>query len=35
MGSPARKVRKLTDEELESIEYSAINYSKLKEQHKQ
>lgn len=35
MGSPARKVRELTDEEIESIEYSAINYSKLKEQHKQ
>ena len=35
MGSPAKKIRKLTDEEIESIEYSAINYSKLKEQHKQ
>ena len=34
MGSPARKVRKLTDEEIKSIEYSAINYSKLKDQHK-
>ena len=34
MGSPAKKIRKLTDEEIESIEYSAINYSKLKEQHK-
>jgi len=34
MGSPARKVRKLTEEEIKSIEYSAINYSKLKEQHK-
>lgn len=35
MGSPARKVRKLTREEIESIEYSSINYSKLKEKHKQ
>jgi carbonic anhydrase/acetyltransferase-like protein (isoleucine patch superfamily) len=33
MGSPARKVRKLTDEEIESIEYSAINYVKLKNRH--
>jgi carbonic anhydrase/acetyltransferase-like protein (isoleucine patch superfamily) len=35
MGSPARKVRKLSDEELESIEYSANNYVKLKDQHQQ
>ena len=34
MGSPARKIRKLTNEEIESIEYSATNYSKLKDQHK-
>jgi len=34
MGSPARKIRKLTDEEIESIEYSALNYVKLKNQHK-
>ena len=35
MGSPARKIRKLTDNEIESIEYSAKNYSALKDQHKQ
>ena len=35
MGSPARKIRKLTDEEIESIDYSAKNYSELKDQHKQ
>lgn len=35
MGSPVRKVRKLTDDELESIEYSARNYVKLKNQHQQ
>ena len=35
MGSPIRKVRKLTDDELESIEYSALNYVKLKKQHQQ
>lgn len=34
MGSPARKVRKLTEEQLESIEYSALNYAKLKNHHK-
>jgi carbonic anhydrase/acetyltransferase-like protein (isoleucine patch superfamily) len=34
MGSPARKVRKLTDEEIESIEYSAVSYSQLKDKHK-
>ena len=33
MGSPIRKVRKLSDEELESIEYSAANYVKLKNRH--
>ncbi|GMR16697.1 MAG: gamma carbonic anhydrase family protein [Gammaproteobacteria bacterium] len=33
MGSPARKIRKLTDDEIESIEYSAENYVKLKNQH--
>ena len=33
MGSPARKVRKLTIEELESIEYSAQHYVKLKNRH--
>ncbi|MCK5387352.1 MAG: gamma carbonic anhydrase family protein [Gammaproteobacteria bacterium] len=35
MGSPIRKVRKLTNEELEYIEYSALNYVKLKKQHQQ
>lgn len=33
VGSPARKVRKLTKEEIESIEYSAQSYVKLKNQH--
>ena len=33
MGSPARKVRKLTDDEIESIKYSAASYTKLKNQH--
>lgn len=33
MGSPARKVRKLTIEEVESIEYSAQHYVKLKNRH--
>ncbi len=33
MGSPVRKIRKLTDDEIESIEYSAVNYMKLKNQH--
>ena len=33
MGSPIRKVRKLTDEELQSIEYSALSYVKLKNRH--
>lgn len=35
MGSPVRKVRKLTDEEIESIEYSAQHYVKLKNKHQQ
>lgn len=35
MGSPVRKVRKLTDEEIRSIEYSALNYVKLKNRHQQ
>ena len=35
MGSPIRKVRKLTNEELEYIKYSALNYVKLKKQHQQ
>lgn len=34
IGSPARKVRKLSDEEIESIEYSANSYSQLKDKHK-
>jgi carbonic anhydrase/acetyltransferase-like protein (isoleucine patch superfamily) len=33
MGSPARKVRKLSDEEIESIEYSARSYAELKNLH--
>ena len=33
MGSPIRKVKKLSDEELESIEYSALNYVDLKNRH--
>jgi len=35
MGSPVKKVRKLTNDELESIGYSAVNYVKLKNQHQQ
>ena len=35
MGSPIRRVRKLTDEERESIEYSALNYVELKNRHQQ
>ncbi len=35
MGSPVRRVRKLTDEEIESIEYSAQHYVQLKNQHQQ
>ena len=34
MGSPARKIRKLSDEEIESIEYSASSYAALKNKHK-
>ena len=34
MGSPARKVRALTKEEVESIQYSAKSYSELKNKHK-
>ena len=33
LGSPARKSRKLTDEEIKSIEYSAQQYVKLKSRH--
>lgn len=33
MGSPARKIRELSAEEIKSIEYSALNYVKLKTQH--
>ena len=33
MGSPIRKVRKLSDEERKSIEYSALNYVTLKNRH--
>ncbi|MDH5395120.1 MAG: gamma carbonic anhydrase family protein [Gammaproteobacteria bacterium] len=33
MGSPARKVRKLTGTELESLKYSAQHYVKLKNRH--
>ena len=33
MGSPVRKVRQLTDEERQSIEYSAQNYVKLKNKY--
>ena len=32
-GSPARKVRKLTEAEIKSIEYSAQHYIKLKNRH--
>ena len=35
MGSPVRRVRKLTDEEIESIEYSAQHYVQLKNRHQQ
>jgi carbonic anhydrase/acetyltransferase-like protein (isoleucine patch superfamily) len=35
MGSPARKVRELTDEERESIDYSAQHYVRLKNRHQQ
>ncbi|MDH5592341.1 MAG: gamma carbonic anhydrase family protein [Gammaproteobacteria bacterium] len=33
MGSPARQVRKLRNEEIESIEYSAQHYVRLKNSH--
>lgn len=33
VGSPARKIRKLTEEELGFFEYSANNYVKIKNQH--
>ena len=33
LGSPVRKIRKLTSDEIESIKYSAENYVKLKRQH--
>lgn len=33
IGSPVRKIRKLSTEELESIEYSAQHYVKLKNRH--
>lgn len=35
MGSPVRKVRALTDQELESIAYSAQHYVRLKNRHQQ
>ena len=35
MESPVRKVRKLSDEELTSIDYSALNYVELKNRHQQ
>lgn len=35
LGSPARKVRELTDEERESIAYSAQHYVRLKNRHQQ
>lgn len=33
VGSPARKIRKLTEEEITFFEYSANNYVKIKDQH--
>ncbi len=33
VGSPARKVRKLTDDEIASIQYSADHYVELKNRH--
>ena len=33
MGSPARKVRKLSPEEIESISYSALHYVRLMQRH--
>lgn len=35
LGSPARKVRELTDQERESIAYSAGHYVRLKNRHQQ
>ena len=34
VGSPAKRIRELTDQELESLEYSANHYVKMKDQHK-
>jgi carbonic anhydrase/acetyltransferase-like protein (isoleucine patch superfamily) len=34
MGSPAKKVRALTDQEFEMLEYSARHYAKLKDRHR-
>ena len=34
VGAPVKRVRPLTDEELESLEYSARHYVKLKDQHR-
>ncbi|MCY3751947.1 MAG: gamma carbonic anhydrase family protein [Gammaproteobacteria bacterium] len=34
MGTPARQVRKLTDEELAYIDYAAQYYARLKEKHR-
>lgn len=33
LGNPARPVRALTDNELEMLKYSAVNYAKLKDQY--
>ncbi|WP_046562091.1 gamma carbonic anhydrase family protein [Kangiella geojedonensis] len=33
VGSPARKIRKLTDEEIKFFKYSADNYVRLKNEH--
>ncbi len=35
MGSPVKRVRKLTDKELEYLEYSANHYVKMKNLHMQ
>jgi carbonic anhydrase/acetyltransferase-like protein (isoleucine patch superfamily) len=34
MGSPAKKVRALTDREFEMLDYSARHYAKLKDRHR-
>ena len=34
LGVPARRVRALTDRELEMLEYSAAHYARLKDRHK-